>query len=233
MQGRCSGRVVPSRCGRLPARVISGSGSRPGEAMRAWIYDNTFRKVTDSWYRHVLDRLEPGSLLLDVGIGTAGALSRSAARVQEKDIRVVGVDIDADYLRRARRNVDRAGLSDRVRLHQISIFDFQERGFDAAYFSASFMLMPDPPGVLRHITSLLAPGGRVFFTQTFEERRSPLVEKVKPLLHRVTTIHFGQVTYEADFLATIAECGHEVVEHTVLSSNRVRSARLVVTRPQA
>lgn len=200
--------------------------------MRAWIYDSTFRKVTDSWYVEVLERLKPGSLLLDVGIGTAGALARSAAKVIEKDIHVVGVDIDPDYLRRARHNVTRAGIADRVRLHQLSIFDFHERGFDAAYFSASFMLMPDPPHVLRHITELLAPDGRVFFTQTFEEKRSPLVEKVKPLLHRVTTIHFGQVTYEADFLATLAGAGHQVVEHVKLSGSKLRSARLVVTQPE-
>lgn len=217
--------------GRDAARPISGAPGCPGERMRAWIYDNTFRKVTDSWYATVLGRLAPGSLLLDVGIGTAGALARSASIVLEKDLHVVGVDIDADYLRRARKNVDKAGIADRVRLHQVSIFDFHERGFDAAYFSASFMLMPDPAGVLRHITTLLAPEGRVFFTQTFEEKRSPIVEKVKPLLHRVTTIQFGQVTYEPEFMATVAAAGHEVVDHVRLSGSRLRSARLVVSKP--
>ena len=34
------------------------------------------------------------------------------------------------------------------------------------------------------------------------------MEKIKPMLHRFTTVHFGRVTYEADFRATIeqADC---------------------------
>jgi ubiquinone/menaquinone biosynthesis C-methylase UbiE len=200
-------------------------------AVRAWIYDSTFRQLTTRWYAEVLDRLPQGALLLDVGIGTAGALARNAARARARDVHVVGVDIDGDYLERARLNLERARITDRVRLRHISIFDFQEREFDAAYFSASFMLLPDPASVLRHVTTLLKPGGPVFFTQTFEEHRSPLVEKIKPMLHKVTTIDFGQVTYEADFLRTLEEGGCAVEENIVLGGGKVRTARLVVARP--
>lgn len=77
-------------------------------------------------------------------------------------------------------------------VHQ-SIYDFAESGFDAAYFSGSFMLMPDPAQALRHVLSLLKPGSRIYFTQTFEKRRAVLLEYTKPLFQYVTTIDFGQV----------------------------------------
>lgn len=200
--------------------------------MRGWIYDRALPKLTSRWYRAVLERLPAGSQLLDVGIGTGGALAANADLVHERDVSIVGVDIDRDYLERCQKNIDKADLHDRVQTQRVSILEYEREGFDAAYFSASFMLMPDPPAVLRHVVELLAPGGRVYFTQTFEERRSTVMEKIKPLLHKVTTIHFGEVTYEEDFLATVEGAGLEVVEHVKLGGSKKRSGRLVVAAPR-
>lgn len=201
--------------------------------MRAWIYDRAIPGLTSRWYQSVLERLPIGARLLDVGIGTGNALGKNAELVRTRDITVVGVDIDEDYVKRCRKRVKKEGLEDRVDVHLKSILDFHEDGFDAAYFSASFMLMPDPKQVLEHVRGLLGPEGLVYFTQTFEEKRSPLVEKAKPLLHKVTTIHFGDVTYEEDFLATVQDAGFDVVEHLKLGGSKARTGRLVVTAPAA
>src|SRR5690606_11428696 len=126
------------------------------------------------------------------------------------------------------------GLRDRVDVRLESIYDHRGGPYDAVYFSASFMLIPDPAGCLRHVVDLLEPDGRVFFTQTFQERPSKLIEKAKPLLKTVTTIEFGQVTYEDDFLHTIEEGGLELVELETMSRSldRARSYRLAVGRPR-
>lgn len=200
--------------------------------MRAWIYEHTFRKITDGWYAAVLERLPRGARLLDVGIGTGGALVRSAQTLQDRDLRVVGVDIDGDYLRLAEENLRREGLTGRVQVHHKSILDFDEGPFDAAYFGASFMLMPDPVGVLRHIQRLLLPGAKVYFTQTIEEQRRPFIEKIKPFLHRLTTIHFGKVTYEEEFLQTLSDADMELVDEARLGGNQARSWRLFVAQPR-
>jgi hypothetical protein len=94
------------------------------------------------------------------------------------------------------------------------------------------MLMPDPQGALRHVMSRLKPGGRVWFTQTFQEKRSALVETMKPLLVKLTTIDFGQVTYEEDFLRVADEAGMEVLENDVLKRVWNQSYRRVVGRPR-
>jgi len=200
-------------------------------AVRAWIYDRALLPLTSSWYREVLLRVPPGSRILDVGIGTGGALARNAGLLIERDLRVTGVDIDKEYVTRCRRRMARAGLRGRVETHLVSIYDFAEHGFDAAYFSASFMLMPDPERALRHVIGLLGPTGRVFFTQTFQERRSPLMEKMKPLLRTLTTVDFGEVTYEDDFLALLETTGMQITETDTLGSRRDWSYRLVVAEP--
>lgn len=201
--------------------------------MRAWIYDRAFMPLTTSWYRNVLERVAPGAKLLDVGIGTGGALVANADLVKSRDLRVHGVDIDADYVAQANRAVEQAGLSDRVTVALESIYEHAGGPYDAVYFGASFMLMPDPQGALRHVMSLLRPGGRIYFTQTFQERRSKLVEKAKPLLVKITTIDFGKVTYEADFLRVVDEAGMEVLENETLRRRRSQSYRRVVGQPRA
>lgn len=200
--------------------------------MRAWIYNQFLVPMTRRWYAAVLARLPDGARLLDVGIGTAGAVVANAATVRDRRLHIVGVDIDADYLKQARKSLDKAGLSDQVDVFHEPIEAHQpEALYDAIYFGASFMLMPDPSGVLRQVTRMLAPGGNVYFTQTFQEKRSPLLEKAKPMLHRVTTVQFGRVTYEGPFLDTVAEAGYHIVENERLGKNRTQSFRLVVARP--
>jgi len=189
--------------------------------------------ITARWYRSVLSHLAQGARVLDVGIGTGGALSRNAAVVRSMDLSVVGLDIDPDYVARCRRRMADAGLSAQVKVVECPIQEFQEGSFDAIYFSASFMLIPNAHLALRHATSLLAPGGKVFFTQTFQLRRSTFMEKAKPLLHKVTTIHFGQVTYEQDFLDTVSLGGVRVLNQHVLDGGRSREARLVIAEPHA
>ncbi len=199
--------------------------------MRAWLYNAAIHRMTAPWYREVLARLPQGCRLLDVGIGTGSALLANAALLVDRDIRVTGVDIDAAYVEACRRAVAAAGLEDRIEARLESVYDHRGGPYDAVYFSASFMLLPDPGAALAHVCSLLAPAGRLYFTQTFEERRSVLVERVKPLLRALTSIDFGRVTYEDDFRAVLADGGVAIDEMQTLHASARRSGRLVVARP--
>jgi ubiquinone/menaquinone biosynthesis C-methylase UbiE len=201
--------------------------------MRAWIYDQTFVALTVGWYREVLKRLPRGARLLDVGIGTGGALVRNADLVKDRSLHIVGVDIDADYLRRCRKRIAEAGLSRHVEPMFQSVYDHRGGPYDAIYFSASFMLLPDPVGALRHAAELLSPGGRVYFTQTIHARRAPLMEKVKPMLHRLTTIHFGRVTYQHELIDVVRQAGLDLHEWKHLGGARGVRFCLAMARPPA
>ena len=199
--------------------------------LRGWLYDRAVTGLTAGWYTAVLDRLPDGARVLDVGMGTGGALARSAARVLAKDLRITGLDIDPDYHARSVEEMARAGLTGHVEPRLESVYDHAGGPYDAAYFSASLMLLPDPVAALRHVGGLLAPGGRLFFTQTFHHRRSALRERVKPLLRHVTTIEFGRMTYEDDFRAVLTEAGLSLVEFVTLGGHRTADYRLAVATP--
>ena len=200
---------------------------------RVLIYDAAIVRLTAGWYRTVLERLPRGCRLLDVGMGTGGALLANADLVVDKDVSVTGVDVDASYVRHCDRRIAKAGLGSRVTARLESVYDHRGGPYDAAYFSASFMLLPDPPAALRHVCSLLVPAGRLYFTQTFEHERSRAVEILKPLLRLATTIDFGRVTYEADFRRTLAAGGVDLEELVALDEGRRRSSVLAVARDGA
>lgn len=199
--------------------------------LRGLIYDAAIAPLTASWYGAVLDRLPRQCRLLDVGIGTGAALVAHAPLVTRRDLRITGVDIDAAYVERCRHVLRRGGLADRVEVRLESVYDHRSGPYGAAYFSASFMLLPDPAAALRHVASLLEPGGRIYFTQTFEHTRSRAVEAVKPRLRWLTTIDFGRVTYESDFVRALADAGVAVEVRETLYAGQRRSAVLVVGRP--
>lgn len=211
--------------------VASMQGGSAINRMRARIYDTVIVHMTAAWYRAVLERLPAHCRLLDVGIGTASALLANADLIAAKDLSVTGVDIDAAYVERGKQAVEQHGFAERIAVRLESIYDHRGGPYDAAYFSGSFMLLPDPPGALRHVAALLRPGGRMYFTQTFERARSPLLEVLKPLLRVVTTIDFGRVTYEDDFRRALTAGGLELEELLSLDEGRRRSSILAVARP--
>ena len=218
---------------------VPGSMPSPGRvpvrsAVRAWVYDRVIAGMTSTWYRQVLTRLPHGARMLDVGIGTGAALARCADVVRAKELSVVGLDIDPDYVACCRAALERADLTGHVAPVLGSVYDHRGGPYDAVYFSASLMLLPDPAAAIAHVADLLAPDGRLYATQTFHHRRSPLLEWAKPLAQHVTTIHFGRVTYEHEFRKAFADAGVELEELTTMRSTRRSSYRLAVARlPEA
>jgi SAM-dependent methyltransferase len=200
-------------------------------SLRARLYDAAIVRMTAGWYRAVLERLPRGCRLLDVGIGTGGALLANLDLLVARDLHVTGIDVDAGYVARCRAAVARRGVADRVDARVESVYEHRGGPYDAAYFSGSFMLLPDPAAAVRVVSASLAPGARLWFTQTVEHARAPLLERVKPLLRHVTTVDFGRVTYEADVRRALADGGAVLDELVVLHRGRRRSAVLAVASP--
>jgi len=199
--------------------------------IRSLIYDTLILGLTSSWYAEVLRRVPQGAALLDVGIGTAGALLANAGLVERKRLRVTGIDIDSDYVERARRRLEGSRLMDRAEVHLESVYDHRGGPYDAVYFSGSFMLLPEPERALRHCCALLSPGGRIFLTQTIQKQPARWLEILKPMLRWATSIDFGRVTYEDEFRAQIRAAGLALEEFTSLSHSGSRATCIAVARP--
>ncbi|QOR41010.1 class I SAM-dependent methyltransferase [Billgrantia diversa] len=200
--------------------------------MRSFLYDALILRLTARWYAEVLERLPEDAVMLDVGIGTAGALLANAERVLQKRLRVTGIDIDGDYVERARRRLRDSSLAERAEVRLESVYDHRGGPYDAVYFSASFMLLPEPERALRHCRALLKPDGRMYFTQTIQQRPSRFMERLKPVLKRFTSIDFGQVTYAEAFKAQLDAADLALEEFTLLSQHGGRASCLAVAAPR-
>lgn len=197
---------------------------------RSFIYDTFVIKLTSRWYAEVLRRVPEGATLLDVGIGTAGALLANADLVKQKGLRITGIDIDAVYIDTARERLEGSLLEGCVEARLESVYDHRDGPYDAVCFSGSFMLLPEPEQALRHCSSLLRPDGRIYFTQTVQMRPARWMEFLKPKLKWITSIDFGRVTYEDEFKAQVRAAGFEVEEFTALARHGNRAAYIAVAR---
>jgi SAM-dependent methyltransferase len=100
--------------------------------------------------------------VLDVGCGT-GQLTRLAARAATGG-RVVGVDLSAPMLDRARRTARAEGLTN-VTFEQgdAQVHPFPAGGYDVAVSRGGIMYFADPVAAFANLGHALAPGGRLRF----------------------------------------------------------------------
>ena len=100
-----------------------------------------------------------GKTLLDIGCGIAGPAMLIG---REFDVhRVVGIDIEAHLVERARRNVAAAGLEERVDVKRVEPgpLPFDEARFDIVFSKDSLIHVDDKAAVYREIFRVLRPGG--------------------------------------------------------------------------
>jgi SAM-dependent methyltransferase len=99
-----------------------------------------------------------GGRVLDVHSGGGRWLIAIARRFP--NVEPVGVEFEADSVARARRNVEEAGLSDRVTVEHGDVTAPGHEGeFRLAYFQYALHSLPDPPAALRAAWAALEPGG--------------------------------------------------------------------------
>lgn len=105
----------------------------------------------------------PGERICEVGCGTARNLIALARRYPA--VEPFGLDASNEMLKTARREVARAGLSDRIQLRlgtaeQLDPGHFGLAGpFDRVLFSYSLSMIDDWRGAIRRALDVLAPGG--------------------------------------------------------------------------
>ena len=122
------------------------------------------------FFRLVASRLveladvQRGQQILDVATGT-GAAALAAALCVGRTGRVTGVDIAAEMLAQARRNVTAADLSN-VELHEADAeaLPFQAGTFDAVICASSIFFLPEMQAGPREWARVAKPGGRVAFS---------------------------------------------------------------------
>ena len=120
-----------------------------------------FRVLEDELHKVFVDRVGRGERVLDVGCG-GGQHAIELAR-QRPDIHLVGVDLSAEFVRRARKRAAEAGLDDRVVFVEGSALELPYGGeeFDHVFSAGSIKHWPDMGKGLSECLRVLKPGGQL------------------------------------------------------------------------
>jgi demethylmenaquinone methyltransferase / 2-methoxy-6-polyprenyl-1,4-benzoquinol methylase len=120
------------------------------------------------WRSAMIDRVRRADgVILDVASGTAGvalqlaARGGSAADGEQREVRVVGVDLTEEMLRQGHLRVVAAGRGDQVGLvaGRAEQLPFPDGYFDALTFTYLLRYVRDPQATLAELARVLRPGG--------------------------------------------------------------------------
>lgn len=146
------------------------------------------------WTRHVYDatrkyyllgrdtlirelHAKPGEAVCEAGCGTARNLILMAKRYPQ--VRFYGFDASAEMLKTAGASVEKAGLSDTIKLDVALAQDFSaarfgvDQPFDRIVFSYSLSIMDDWQSAADHAFSQLKPGGTIHVVDFGDQKKMP------------------------------------------------------------
>jgi demethylmenaquinone methyltransferase/2-methoxy-6-polyprenyl-1,4-benzoquinol methylase len=139
------------------------------------------------WRRRLVDGLDlrDAKLVLDLASGT-GDLALLLAK-KAPDARIVGVDLSAEMLRRAREKAKRAGVGDRFSplLADVNALPFKEGSVDCVTNAFLLRHLASLPAAFREFKRVLRPGKPLAALE--------LTQPTTPILRHVFTLLFHHV----------------------------------------
>ncbi|MCR4368297.1 MAG: arsenite methyltransferase [archaeon] len=109
-----------------------------------------------------LGRILPGYTVLDLGCGAGMDCFLASKKVGEKG-HVIGVDMTAEMVERARRNAEKYGYKNvEFRLGEIEDLPIEDNSIDVVISNCVINLSEDKEKVFREVRRVLRPSGRMF-----------------------------------------------------------------------
>jgi len=149
-------------------------------------------------------------VVLDVGFGTGGPAIALVGNHQAA--RVVGIDVEAQLRDRASKNIDQAGLSDRIELEIVEpgAFPFADESFDIVFSKDSMIHIEDKSALFQEVMRVLNPGGR-FVASDWLSGEGDEAMAALDQYRRVSHLHFTPAT-ATEMAVTLGNAGFLDVE---------------------
>jgi SAM-dependent methyltransferase len=161
--------------------------------------------------------LQPGETVLDLGSGGGFDCFLASKQVGEAG-RVIGVDMTAEMIGKARDNARRGGYTNvEFRLGEIEHLPVEDNSVDVILSNCVINLSPDKPQVYRDAFRVLRAGGRLAISDT--ALTAPLPEEMRSDLKLISECIAGAVSPE-EMAALLRETGFQDVRVTPKEDSR-------------
>jgi arsenite methyltransferase len=155
-------------------------------------------------------KVAPGETVVDLGSG-AGLDLLIASRLVGPTGKVIGIDMTDAMLDEARRNVERAGVTNvELRKGVIESLPLENSCADWVISNCVINLSPDKPAVFRELARVLQPGGHVSISDIVAEDL-PAILRTHAKTHSAC---IGGAISETEYLAGLEAAGLTDVEVT-------------------
>jgi phosphatidylethanolamine/phosphatidyl-N-methylethanolamine N-methyltransferase len=184
-------------------------------AYRRWapVYDATFGKIVRGGVKQAVARANLHSgRLLDVGVGTGLALP-----LYDQQLRVTGIDLSSDMLKRARKRADDAGCENIEALEEMDAghLAFADNSFDVVVAMYVLTVVPDPQRVMAEMARVAKPDGVVIVVNHFSVEGG-----VRGSIEKAAAKHATKLGWRPEFPVD-----------TVLCSERLRLVSIKPVKP--
>jgi len=145
-----------------------------------------------AWRRELWRRVDAGTRVLEVGVGTGKNLA-----VHPFESIVTGIDLSPKMLARAQRRARRLGSQTRLELADVQALPFADGSFDVVVATFVFCSVPDPARGLQEVRRVLRPDGRLLLLEhVLSERRAlrAVMRLFDPLTVRISGAHIARET---------------------------------------
>lgn len=164
---------------------------------------------TQGIMRKVLESLPDNVMILDVGIGTGYTYAKNDDLIKRKNLAILGVDIDPEYIRHAEQAVIDHELEDQIKLivHDIYVpsSEIPTEFFDYVIFSDSYAVIPEVHEMISFCERFLRPNSesQMIVVSTLFDQYNDKFDWIKNHIIYLTSIDFGKMMVKNDLMVYI------------------------------
>lgn len=165
-----------------------------------WLGRNDLKLATPKLFHHFLKTIPDNSFILDVGIGNGACYDKdfNIDIIKQKNLKIIGIDIDKDYINMCKKRVVSNNLQNYLSVQLIDLFEFKfDIKFDHIVFTESAPLMPQEL-IIKMINyidnNLIKLSSKIHFINNLTDNPHPLFY-LKSLIKYVPFINvdFGNI----------------------------------------